>query len=185
MRCSCSIDTLSSLQICMIFLISGRLMLSVASHCTRKWVVVSISALHSGHMSCFLRPAVYDVASGYRCISSLALTMAFLTSVMLYSFFQTGCSDPGIHCLTSKKDSVAIFDASFCSFSNENLSTLFMISFHWCFYGGCCIRVLADGSLYCFSRERIWVAQLLLSSMASWQITRSFMSTAGGQSGFT
>lgn len=47
------------------------------------------------------------------------------------------------------------------------------------------MRVFADGSLYCFSRERIWDAQLLLSSTASWQTMKSFMTTAGGQLGFT
>ena len=35
-------------------------MLYVASHCRRKWVVVSMFALRSGHMSCFLCPAVYN-----------------------------------------------------------------------------------------------------------------------------
>ena len=38
--------------------------------------------------------------------------MAFLMSVILYRFCQTGCSEPSIHCLMSKNDSVDILDAS-------------------------------------------------------------------------
>ena len=159
-------------------------MMSVASRCRRKCVIVSLSALHSGHVSCFLRPAVYDVANGYLCTRSLALITAFLTSVVLYRFRQTGCNESGVHCSMSKKDSVDILCASFCNFSNQNLLTLLKASLHWCLFGGCCRRLFAGDSWYCFSRERIWVAQLLLSSMASCRIMKSFMNTAGGQSGF-
>ena len=173
----------------MISLINGRRMMSVAgsvaSHCRRKCAIVSLSALQSGHIyvSCFLRPAVYDVANGYLCTSSLALMTAFLTSVVLHRFCQTGCNESGIHCPMSQKDSVDTPCGSFCSFSNQNLLTLFKASFH-CLFGGCCIRVFAGGSWYCFSRERIWVAQLLLSSMANCRKMKSFMNTAGGQSEF-
>lgn len=71
-----------SLQICIIPHVSGRVILSVASHCWRKWAIVSVSALHRRHMYSFLCPAVYDVASGHSCTSSLALMIAFFTSVM-------------------------------------------------------------------------------------------------------
>ena len=108
---------------------------------------------------------------------------AFLTSVVLYRLRQTGCNESGVHCSMSKKDSVDILCASFCSFSNQNLLTLCKASFHCCLFGGCCMRVFAGGSWYCFSRERIWVAQLLLSSMASCRTMKSFMNTAGGSIG--
>ena len=42
------------LQICNISFINGRRKMSVASHCRRKCVIVSLAAWQSGHMSCFL-----------------------------------------------------------------------------------------------------------------------------------
>ena len=120
-RYSCSIDTLYFLQICNISLISGRRKMFVASQCKRKCVTVSLSALQSGHISSFLRPAVYDVAKGYLCTSNLALITAFLTSLVLYRFHHTGCNVPDVHCSMSKKDNVDILCASLCSFLSQNL----------------------------------------------------------------
>ena len=160
-RLSGSTESRKSRQTFKILVIYGILVFVSALQEVKKWVVVSCSSLHRGHISALLLPAVLQLESLYRLTNSCALAVALRTVRGLWMFAQTGWSCPIAQFWRFISSMVDMPSASVCNLSVHSLYTACLtVFFQAPFFGGSMNTSYADGNLYSYNSCLIRDAQL-------------------------